>query len=284
MEAEILHALNDYRDCVTKQNLNSVKQLVEYAANEEYNPQYLDGYTGQEREDMIEESEEEIAATRLDWLIRKLGDAGSELITQPEDVLKHWDVYCKLSGLNGAAYDDRDLENRAKMEEDYVRGLQDGLKALGGEAATLELPADFLILLHHVDTLEGHLWREEKEQGRQLVFFEGFLGYEQAKEEVRPGEALKGYPAYAWGEDYEYPDFQDVVAGWRCGDAPEGSCHVIYGREKADEQPGWHYHLNKGQFGSDVFKNIVDLLKWYQDYNLPSDSQLSDSCEGLWDP
>ncbi|CAH0050751.1 unnamed protein product [Clonostachys solani] len=279
METEILQALTKYKDCVTKHNHSAVKRLVEYAATEEYLPEYLEEYPEDERAEHIEETDGEIAELRLDWTLRKLGGRGSELITRPEDVLTRWDVYSKRSGLNGAAFDDRDLEKRSELMNDYIRGLRDGLQALGGEAAALDLPRDFIVLLAHADTLEGHKWYEEKEQGRQVVFFTGFLDFDQAKKAVLSDDGLKRNNAYLGGR---YPDFEHVVAGWKCGSAPEGCCHIIYGRQKLEDEAGWFYHINKGQFGTEMFSSVVDLLKWYQEYNVPDDGVVEEACSMLW--
>ncbi|VUC28132.1 unnamed protein product [Clonostachys rosea] len=279
METEILQALAEYKDCVTRHNLSAVRRLVEYAATEEYLPEYLEEYPEDERAEHIEETDEEIAELRRDWTLGKLGWKGSELITRPEDVLTHWDVYSKRSGLTGAAFDDRDLEKRSEMMDSYIRGLRDGLQALGGEAAGLDLPQDFLVLFSKVDTLEGHKWYEEKDQDRQIVFFTGFLDYDEAKKRVLSDDGLKRNYAYL---DGQYPDYEHVVAGWKCGDAPEGGCYVIYGRQKLEDEPGWFYHVNKGQFGTEILRNVVDLLKWYQEYNVPDDAEVEEACCMLW--
>ncbi|CAG9975604.1 unnamed protein product [Clonostachys byssicola] len=279
MESEILQALTEYKDCVTKHNLSAVKRLVEYAATEEYLPEYLEEYPEDERAEHMEETDEEIAQLRLDWILQKLGQGGSELITRPEDVLTHWDVYSQRSGLNGAAFDDRDLEKRSELMNDYIGGLRDGLQALGGEAPALDLPQDSLVLLAHVDTLEGHKWYEEKDQGRQTVFFNGFLDYDQAKKAVLSDDGLKEDNAYLGGR---YPDYEHVVAGWKCGSAPEGGCYIIYGRQKLEDEASWFYHVNKGQFGTEMFKSVVDLLKWYQQYNIPDEGAVEYACSMLW--
>lgn len=282
MEANIIEALKEYKAIVLSRNAEVAKMMIEYASTEEYSPEYFKGLTPDQRKQKLEDLGERINKTRIQWLREKLGYSGKEMISKPEDILIHWDRFAPLNGLDGAAMFFKDSAERAQSVDAYVRGLRDGLRALGGEAAKLDLPDDFLILLKHVDNLEGHMWQEAKQQDQQVMFFNGIDSYDGALAQVQSPEDFKGDPIYAWGEEDPYPVYVDVTGGWVCGTAPEGGCAVIHGKQESDEEPRWYYYINEGQHGIEVFENLVDLLKWYQEFNVPSDRRVESVLHSLW--
>lgn len=288
-ESTIVAALDEYKERVSEQNLIAAKRFVDYATTQPI-PTFVLAESDNAGELPINLAQkaptrQELENTRLDWCLGVLlydadFDGG---FSKPQDIITNWNAFASHTGLNGAAVRGTP-EERNKRWDDIVRGLRDGLQALGDAAAELDIPGDFAIMLKHADTLEGHKWGKEKVEERACIFFRGFKDYDSAKSSVYAGEDLNGAPALAWRSiDYpEYDEFADVVAGFETGYEPEGGCFMIYGRRMVEEEFKWFYYVNQGQYGVETFESLVDFLEWYQEFGIANETDIERTLHGLW--
>ena len=68
----------------------------------------------------------------------------------------------------------------------------------------------------------------------------------------------------------------EVLIRWECGNGPETVRYVLYYRVEENEGGNdnaiswwWRYVADMGQFGVQVFDNVVDLLQWYEELHVP---------------
>ncbi|KAK8875223.1 hypothetical protein PGQ11_005737 [Apiospora arundinis] len=73
----------------------------------------------------------------------------------------------------------------------------------------------------------------------------------------------------------------EIAGGWACGDkGNEATCYVVYSRlrdggeeeEEVKEQSwSWRYVATLGQFGEEVFEDVIGMLEWYKSYDEPEE-------------
>lgn len=78
----------------------------------------------------------------------------------------------------------------------------------------------------------------------------------------------------------------EIAGGWVCGEkGKEVACYAVYGRPRGageDRDWSWYYVACLGQFGTQVFDNVVDLLEWYKSYGEPHEDEWSVSAEEIF--
>ncbi|KAK6958243.1 hypothetical protein Daesc_001040 [Daldinia eschscholtzii] len=180
-------------------------------------------------------------------------------INAPADVMGKWDALARAFVLDGACVG-ADAKRREVHRGKYKNGIEAELRRIDPE---LRFPADFEVLMSRVDSLEGPGWPQYRREGQQVCFWEG-LGENEDEAGSRVFGA-DGHIAKELGlEDWE------TVAGWECGTGPETTCFVAYCRHEEDgKEWGWRYGAEQGQYGIEVFDNVVELLQWYETLYMP---------------
>ncbi len=262
-EAEILAALTRYRERIVSHNREAFTKFLHMAATAQPKaPKTPDG----------------LAATRLRFIRDLLGISRPELhqdpaerIDTPADVNLKWPKLVRVFALDGVTIG-QDDEKRERDRAAYKEGVLTGLRARGdgdGDAASLEFPNGFWTLMGVVDSLEGHGWPQYHEHGQQIRFWDG-LGESATEVEQRVVDPVE-LDLWDW----------EILGGWKCGRGPETTCYVLYcvaGGDKGDHGGGnpkdacwkWRYVANMGQYGIEVFDNVVELLEWYQELHVPN--------------
>ncbi|KAK7927324.1 hypothetical protein PG985_004322 [Apiospora marii] len=263
-EAEILAALTRYRERVVQHNRDAFVKFVEMAETAQTtDPQTPDHL---------------VAAGRLNFIYRLLNVSHPELhhdpnerIETPADILTKWTALVRIFNLDGVI-DSKDGEMRERDRIEFKQSMMtellrvcDGDNGGGEDMADLQkFPNDFWILMSQVDSLIGHGWPQYHEEGQQVTLWHG-LDYSQTTL-VDPDNL----ELYGW----------EVLTGWEIGNGPETACYVLYCRSEEGEEGvyddgdkdtnwQWRYVIDGGQNGIEAFDNVVDLLEWYEELNLP---------------
>ncbi|KAJ3542095.1 hypothetical protein NM208_g4284 [Fusarium decemcellulare] len=118
--------------------------------------------------------------------------------------------------------------------------------------------------MQHVDSLDGPGWYRLRDHGERIVFWPGWGIHdnphhtkEWIQKKVRTGQAITDWVP----ELEEY----DVAGGWECSDhGNESYCYAFYCRPKGDKSQdwSWRYAVMMGQFGNELFDDLVAVLKW----------------------
>ncbi|KAI0906868.1 hypothetical protein F4824DRAFT_363635 [Ustulina deusta] len=258
-ESAVLSALAAYREHIASVNHRAMSVLI---------PQ-IETVTADDP-DLFDSPEEETDA-RLQYTLRLIG--APQANTQPPierspDVLRHWAIVAPQVGLDGATAH-LDLAWRAEMRDAYTAAVLRGLERIECPTGTWTLPADFRVVMRHVDSLEGPGWRLLRDMSERLIFWKGwgvpgFVDADQEEKSVRSGRDIINKTV---GIDDEY----DVAGGWACGSGNEATCYLMYSRLKGGEDWSWRYVASLGQFGTEVFNDVVALLHWYKTYGEPSE-------------
>ncbi|RYC62019.1 hypothetical protein CHU98_g4203 [Xylaria longipes] len=241
-ESVVLSALAAYREHITGVNRRALSTLI---------PQ-IETLTLDEP-DLFESPEEE-TEVRLQYALRLVGAPRANTqppIKRPSDILHHWAVIAPQIALDAPA-------------------VLSGLERIECPTNTWTLPADFGIVMRHVDSLEGPGWRMLREMSERLIFWEGwgmagFVDVDRVEQSVRSGDDIINTTV---GINDEY----EVAGGWACGRGNEATCYVMYSRCKGGEDWSWRYVADLGQYGTEVFDHIVALLDWYKTYDEPSEN------------
>ncbi|KAI1460212.1 hypothetical protein F4805DRAFT_418616 [Annulohypoxylon moriforme] len=255
-EATILAALDTYRKRVGQLNHRNMSILI---------PQ-IESVKADDP-DLFESPEEEEEA-RLEYLLRILDTSQEDTqppISRPSDLLKNWDVLAPQLSLDGVCIT-LDPEQRGAKREAYKSGILRGLAQFECPTGTWTFPPDFEILMQHVDSLEGHGWPQRREWDGYYIFWEGWGPRSHHGDFKNIGEKCMSEEAiHKLGFD-EY----DVAAGFECGIGLAKFTVVMYSRLKGDTREDgwmWRYGAWMGQFGFEVYDDIVSFLEWYQRYN-----------------
>ena len=264
-KSEILDALADYRKHILEHNRRVFAQLV------------LEAETAEAPADFDNET---IAEARREFMYNqlcvsrphRLAADDPRRINVPRDVLDRWDDLAAVPelALDGTTAEGGEggAQRAAVSREQYRAGIEAGLRGMGGEEVAgqlqLQFPADFAVLMEHVNSLEGPGWPLYRENGQQVRFWDGLGEMGDAVAE-RVWTDLEGLKAKAGEKSW------DVLAGWECGIGPDATCFVVYYRDLEDQQKAdwrWRYVVQLGPF-SEVLDNVVELLDWYKTFNEP---------------
>lgn len=261
-EAEVLNALSSYRKSIRDANHRVFSTLIPIV--EAAMPDDPDRF----------ETEEALKEARLSFIHQILGTDPQDVvppITRPSDVLTHWDELAPQLSLDGTLVS-RDESWREETREIYMRGVLNGLnEKCSGLVSQWEFPADFAVILKHADSLEGPGWYRFREWSEAVVFFDfgyGSLTEDTVAEQVRAPDEITDQLGFL-KEDYE------IAGAWRCGDkGNEATCHIMYSRPRGageEREWSWRYVACLGQWGINVYENVVELLEWYKSYMEPKD-------------
>ncbi|KAK6863579.1 hypothetical protein PG995_000107 [Apiospora arundinis] len=278
-EPEVLAALAAYRSHISSLNHRAFSAMIpEIEA------------AGLDDPDHFESKEKR--ETRLEFLLNVVGaerDGTSPPITRPSDLLTHWEALAPQLALDGASACP-DSFWRDEMRGAYMRGILRGLNErcsgsgpLGGDI-TWEFPTDLAVILQQVDSLEGPGWCRYRDQCETVIFLEGWVrdgdGWSEFENE-ESAAALVKTPDEVIGCTQGLEDEYEIAGGWACGDkGNEATCYVVYSRprdggeeeEEVKEQSwSWRYVATLGQFGEEVFEDVVAMLEWYKSYDEPQE-------------
>ncbi|KAI1399439.1 hypothetical protein F4819DRAFT_464935 [Hypoxylon fuscum] len=253
-EEEILASLAHYRASVLQRNHAAFQRFVQHAETAE--PESGGG----------EWSPSDIFEARQEFIYRLLNVSQPEnldpsvQINVPADVVTKWDALVRAFALDGVY-----IGNNAQRAA-YKGGIEAGL---GRVSVEVEFPADFDVLMGQVGSLQGHGWPQYHEEDQQVHFWNGL------------GESVDEVADRVYGPDDDLAskaglDDWEVKAGWECGQGPETTCFIVYCRqEETGKGWAWRYVAEMGQYGEEVFDNVVELLQWYETlYIPPLDDQL----------
>ncbi|KAK7753972.1 hypothetical protein SLS62_004071 [Diatrype stigma] len=254
-EEEISTALAHYRSTVLQNNHAAFVRFVQHAE------------TAQPADGGLPLSPVSISEARPRFIQRLLDISRPEdldpsiRIDEPADVLTKWQALIPVFALDGA-HVGADSDRRAQLRQEYKTGVEAGLARIEG-AEELAFPADFEFLMTQVDDLVGNGWPQYREEGQQLRFWDG-LGESQDEVADRVYSPDDNLAELAGLEDWE------VSAGWWCGRGPEATCFIVYCRnEDQDKEWGWRYVAQLGQYGEEIFEDVVGLLQWYATLYVP---------------
>ncbi|KAI1106349.1 hypothetical protein F4804DRAFT_348415 [Jackrogersella minutella] len=260
-EDEILTALAHYRATIRQHNHLAFQRFVRHAETAEPAPETASSMSARGIAD---------ARTRSLYRLLDVDEHPDTLdpalqLSAPGDVHAKWEALEPAFALDGA-HVRGDEEQRARLRAAYKSGIETGLRRAG--VGDLLFPADFAVLVGAVDSLEGHGWPLLREEGRQTRVWEGL------------GEDADDVADRVYGPDDDLAEEAcmgqegwEALAGWECGRGPEMKCFAVYCRkEDAGEEWAWRYVTEAGQYGWNIFDNVVELLRWYERENMP----------GLW--
>ncbi|KAI0376691.1 hypothetical protein F5Y04DRAFT_265844 [Hypomontagnella monticulosa] len=259
-EAEISAALAHYRERIVSHNREAFTKFVHIAETAQPN---------------APKTPEGLAAARLRFIRDLFGISRPELhqdpierIDTPADVELKWPRLVRAFALDGVTIG-QDDQKRESDRAAYREGILNGIRSRHDgdsdvDTTHLEFPNDFWTLMGMVSSLEGHGWPQYREHGQQIRFWDGLGGSAAEMEQsVVDPETLD---LEGW----------EVLAGWECGQGPETTCYVLYCRAEEDEDGndddtswGWRYVADMGQYGDEVFDNVVELLEWYEELHVP---------------
>ena len=269
----VLGALAAYRAHINGGNRRAMEVIIpQIEAADEADPEVF-------------ESPEEKEEARLDFVHDLLGGRTEPPIERPSDVLDNWDAIIQQSALDGGAVNP-DTEWRAGKREAYKSGILQGLSHLECPNDQWALPADFEVLMNEIDSLEGAGWYRIRAMGA-IIFWEGWGVHgnynetpEHIQQRVKDGQGIFDISDSVVREDY------DVAGGWELGSGNESRCLAMYSRPKSDESQGWswRYVASLGQFGSEIFDDLVGVLDWYKTYNEPEEEDLVIDPEVVFGP
>ncbi|XDG03711.1 hypothetical protein ABKA04_003326 [Annulohypoxylon sp. FPYF3050] len=255
-EEEILAALAHYRAACLEHNQTLFPHFVRHAETEQPAEGEESHWTAAE-----------IAEARQRFMYRVLNVSRPEnldpslQIEVPADVMTKWDAMVRAFGLDGV-FVSPNTERRRELCAAYKSGVEAGLRRIGAE---IEFPADFEFLMNQVDSLEGQGWPEYRENDQQIRFWSG-LG----ESEIDVSDRVFGPDDDVGAETGLVEDDWETAAAWECGRGPETRCFVAYCRhEENGKEWRWRYIAERGQYGVDVFDNLVELLQWYETLYTP---------------
>ncbi|KAF7535867.1 hypothetical protein G7054_g5002 [Neopestalotiopsis clavispora] len=281
--ATVLAALSAYRAHIGSRNHRAFSALVpDIQAAEPDDPDLFD-------------SSEELEEARLEFAKRLVGGDGNTepQITDPSDILTHWDVLAPQLALDGGSVH-HNTAWRQEMRDRYMRGVVRGLRERCSDAVTTwEFPADLAIILQHLDSLEGPGWWMHRDQGERVIFLEGWgthdtgpddLAEQRAAARVRTAAEILNQTVF----ETVFEDGHEIAGGWACGEkGNEAVCFAMYCRPRgtAEEHDwSWFYVTSLGQSGTLVFPSVVELLDWYKSYGEPTEEDWSVSAEEVFQP
>ncbi|KAI0111605.1 hypothetical protein F4814DRAFT_460801 [Daldinia grandis] len=252
-EDEILAALAHYRASVLQHNHAIFQRLVQHveaaalaAENASMSPSRISRVCQRFFYEMLYISQSENLEPSLQ-------------IDTPADVMTKWDALVRAFVLDGA-HIGSDANRRELFRKDYKNGIETELRKIDPE---LKFPADFEVLMGQVDSLVGHGWPQYRAEGQQVRFWDG-LGEDEGEAACRvfgPDSKLAGELRL---EEWE------TKAGWECGMGPETTCFVAYCRQdETGKEWAWRYGADQGQYGMEIFDNVVELLQWYETLYMP---------------
>ncbi|KAF3062430.1 hypothetical protein GL218_03832 [Daldinia childiae] len=252
-EDEILAALAHYRASVLQHNHTAFQRFVQHIEaaalaieNASITPDRISEVCQQLFYDMLYVSRPE----NLDPSLQ---------INMPADVMTKWDAMVRAFVLDGA-HIGSDANRRELLRQNYKNGIETELRKIDPE---LKFPVDFEVLMGQVDSLEGHGWPQYREEGQQVRFWDG-LGESEEEAGCRvfgpDGQLAKQFLVDGW----------EAKAGWECGRGPETTCFIAYCRQdETGKEWAWRYVADQGQYGTEVFDNVVELLQWYEKLYVP---------------
>ncbi|CAJ2513962.1 Uu.00g020810.m01.CDS01 [Anthostomella pinea] len=251
-EPEIVAAITSFRQHIVEHNKQIFAKIIHEAGTAEAPASW---------------PEEVVARARRNFMLHQLCVSRPDAlaaddprrIREPRDVLNRWDDLVAIPelALDGTVVE-HDEAQRAILREQYRAGIVAGLKQQDDD--TPPFPADFAVLMHHVDRLEGPGWPLWRENGQQVRFWDG-LGEGEEAAVQRVWTDLDKLKTKAGEESWE------VRAGWECGAGPDAYCFIIYFRDPDSDDKrrrswAWRYVM---RFDVSVwaFENVVELLAWY---------------------
>ncbi|KAF4448960.1 fad binding domain-containing [Fusarium albosuccineum] len=251
-ESLVLDALSEYRARIGEANRRAMSILI---------PQIEAADMGDPE---LFESPEEEEEMRIAFVHHFLGVGSTDPpIKRASDVLDNWDSLVSQLSLDGVTVDP-DPEWRATQHEKYRSAILECLSHLECPTGQWALPSDFEVLMQHVDSLDGPGWYRLRDHGERIVFWPGWGLHgdshspgERIQKKVRTGQAITD-----WVRELEE---YDVAGGWECSaHGNESYCYAFYCRPKGDENQGWswRYAASMGQFGNELFDDLVAVLKW----------------------
>ncbi|KAI1090084.1 hypothetical protein F5B19DRAFT_464591 [Rostrohypoxylon terebratum] len=250
-EDEILAALKHYRAACLEHNSILFPHFIRHAETEQLPEEERDQWTTAE-----------VAEARQSFMYRMLSVSRpsnldpSLRVEVPADVMTKWDAMVVAFGLDGV-FVTPDTEHRRELCAAYKSGVEAGLRRIG---ADIDFPADFEFLMSQVDSLEGQGWPEYRGNDQQIRFWSG-LG----ESETDVSDRVFGPDDDLGKETGLDDDNWEAAAAWECGRGPETRCFVAYCRhEENGKEWRWRYVAERGQYGVDVFDNLVELLQWYE--------------------
>ncbi|KAF3061329.1 hypothetical protein GL218_04302 [Daldinia childiae] len=264
-ESDILSALTAYREHISTVNYRAMKAIIPQIEAADMEDLDLWSYPEEEEE------------SRLEFVYGLFGLAGASDTNPPikraSDILEHWDVLAPQLALDGAALH-FDPAWRATQRKAYLAAVMEGLGRIECPTGKWELPQDWLFLIEHVDSLEGPGWYRLRDHCEMLIFWQGwgaFGSYIRAEGWMRrcvTGEKILELTAYEFEDKYE------IAGGLESGQGNASVCYIMYSRLKEGENRdwSWRYVTTRGQFGVDVFENVVELLDWYKNRSQPRES------------
>ncbi|GAD98118.1 hypothetical protein MGYG_05005 [Paecilomyces variotii No. 5] len=254
-QEEILAALGHYRDRIRQHNRVVFERFVQHA--EAAKPQKPMGA-------------HRISEARQKFMYNLLYVSRPEMlnpalrINEPADVLANWDDFVQTFGLDGV-YIHR-TDHQEQLRAAYKSGIEAGLRRIESDVG---FPTDFDVLMGHVDSLNGHGWPKYRAEGQQVRFWDGTgESQDEVADRVYGGDdaLLDKTGLNYWDGPYGWK----VAAGWECGMGPETTCFVVYCQhEESGKEWAWRYVAERGQYGVDVFDNVVEMLQWYEILYMP---------------
>ncbi|KAI6089022.1 hypothetical protein F4821DRAFT_232749 [Hypoxylon rubiginosum] len=173
------------------------------------------------------------------------------------------------------------------MRDVYKQGVIRGLnERCSGLVTTWEFPADLAVVLQHVDSLEGPGWPKYCKEHESIIFFEGWVGGGELGDLMEEIVARRARTADEIMNQTGLGQRYEIAGGWACGrKGNEMACYAVYSRLRdAGEERGWswRYVACLGQFGTCVFKNVVELLEWYKSYGEPREEDWGVSADEVF--
>ena len=277
-ESDILTALARYRARIAEVNHRAMLALIPQIETTECDDPGLF------------ESPEEEDETRLMFTRGLVGVPEGNTqppIQRPSDVLENWDVLAPQLALDGARVHP-DTEWRASQREQYKSAILESLGRMECPTGQWEFPHDFEILMQHVDSLEGQGWSQLRDENEQLIFWPGWTDPEDGDrrgywlKQARTGQEIIDTSVFPGGNDV-----WDVAGGWLLSETGnECSVYAMYSRPREDNNQGWswRYVISLGQFGTEVFDDIVGVLDWYQALNEPDEQDFELTADEIFSP
>lgn len=261
-QSKIVAAIAAYRQHIVEHNRQIFSELVHAAETAEAPADWSEEETANAQPEFILT---QLCISRPD----SLAADDPRRIRAPGDVLDRWDDLVALPelALDGTAVE-HDEAWRAVLRKQYRAGIVAGLQQQqhDREAPPPPFPADFAVLMAHVDRLEGPGWPLWRENGNQVRFWDG-LGESEEEVSRRVWADLDKLKAKAGEASWE------IRAGWECGAGPDATCSVVYFRDNQSGNErrrswGWRYVV---QVETTVwsFEDIVELLGWYKRFREP---------------
>lgn len=276
-ESAILDALPSYRNRIRRRNHRAFSAIIpEIEATVPEKPGLFD-------------SDGKLDEARLEFTLRLIGDGENAhpQITRPSDVLSHWEILAPQVALDGTSVD-RDSSWRDEMRDVYTRGVMRGLnERCSGLVSEWEFPADLAVVVRHVDSLEGPGWHKYRQEHDSVVFFQGWI---RGARTVNLTEDVAASLARTADEIIDHTpgvgDEYEIAGGWACGEkGNKATCYAVYSRPKdagGDRSWSWRYVASLGQFGTQIFQDVVELLEWYKSHSEPKEEYCGVTAEEVF--